>query len=70
MSEPRLDEIGRLRGLIQVALDSLDAEETPNYEIGHDKAVAALVEALTGRESRNPYQGPTVALDELGARDV
>jgi hypothetical protein len=63
--DPEGPEIGRLRRLIQVALDSLDAEKTPDYEDGHDRAVSALVEALTGRKPVDPYQGPTMTLDEL-----
>lgn len=72
MTVDRIDpeEIGRLRGLIQIALDSLDAEKTPDYEDGHDRAVAVLVEALNGEKPLDPYRGPTMTIEELSVRGI
>jgi hypothetical protein len=61
-------EVRRLRRLVKAALDALDAEKVPDFGVGHDRAVAALAEALTGHKPKDQYAGPTVTLDELRAR--
>lgn len=73
MTEPLLpgrreSENARLRRLIQVALDALDAEKTPHYEVGYDRAFRALREALDGRAPRE-IPGSEVTLDQIKEAD-
>jgi hypothetical protein len=39
-------EIKRLRGLASDVLDALDAEKTPDYGVGHDRAFRAALAML------------------------
>lgn len=56
--------IPRLLGLAQAILDALDAEKTPDYGVGHDRAHAAALKML-GKNPSDPYQGQMVPLDRL-----
>lgn len=56
-------EVKRLRGLAQEVLDALDAEKTPDYGEGHDRAHRAAL-AMLGKELK-PVKGRSVPLDEL-----
>lgn len=58
------DEVERLLGLAREILDALDAEKTPDYEVGHDRAYVAALKML-GKDPSDPYQGPMVPLDRL-----
>lgn len=59
-------EIKRLRGLAQEVLDALDAEKTPDFGVGHDRAVRAAL-AMLGKEP-TPIEGETLTLDEIRKR--
>lgn len=65
VSGKRESENARLRRLIQVAVDALDAEKTPDYGEGHDRAFRALREALDGRAPHDPFTGQSVPLDQI-----
>lgn len=60
-------EVERLRKLAKQVLDALDAEKTPDYGIGHDRAVRAAL-AMLGKEPRS-IEGETLTLDEIRERD-
>lgn len=56
-------ELKRIKGLARVALDALNAELEPDYEVGHDKAVDALLAIYNKRPA--VIDGRAVTLEEL-----
>lgn len=57
-------EIKELRRLARVVVDALDAEKTPDYGEGHDRAFEAAI-AMLGKVAPSPYEGSMVPLDEI-----
>lgn len=58
-------ENARLRGLAQDVLDALDAEKTPDYGKGHDRAHRAAL-AMLGKEPIE-VTGTSMTLDQIAA---
>lgn len=56
-------EVVRLRGLARDVLDALDAEKTPDYGVGHDKAWLAALAMLNKQPI--PLEGKSVPLGDL-----
>lgn len=61
-------EVKRLRGLAREIIDALDAEKTPDYGEGHDKAHAAALAMLNKKPRKLEGRGATLA--ELPLNDT